>query len=468
MKVMIIGAGKLGYKLAEAMLNEEIDVTLMDSNPKVIERVNDHLDVLTVNANGLEVEILRELNIENYDLLLASTSSDETNTIICTLAKKLGCIKTIARIRNPEYIKQLDFIKHEMGIDHIVNPDFATANEIARYLLKSYNFYSGNFAKGKVQMVDLNINNIKEFIGKKVMELDNIQGMLIVAISRNGSIIIPDGSTELLRDDIIYLMGENKIINNWENKYRHNTNKRHVKRVMIFGGGKIGYYLAKQLTESNINVAIVEQDRERCKYLSSNLNNTLIIHGDGTDMNLLEEEDLLSMDAFVGATGYDEQNILMCLMAKQSHVNKVIAKISRPSYSHIIDKLGIDLALNPVNITISDILKFIRGGKVVSVSLLLGEEAEVTEVIVGENLPVVGKKISELELPKGMIIGSVVHKGKVIIPNGDTIINARDRLIIFCLTENIHSIDMFLKPNKGGILSELWNGNQGIRKYIKP
>ncbi|WP_300382123.1 Trk system potassium transporter TrkA [Clostridium sp.] len=471
MKVMIVGAGKLGCKLAGAMLNENIDVTLMDSNSKVIERINDHLDVLTVNANGLEVEILRELNIETYDLLLASTSSDETNTIICTLAKKLGCIKTIARIRSPEYTKQLDFIKNEMGIDHIVNPDLATASEITRYLLKRYNFYSGNFAKGRVQMIDLNINSInnsKEFIGQKVMELDNIQGLLIVAISRNGNIIIPDGSTELVKDDIIYLMGESKIINNWENKYRPNFNKRHIKRIMIFGGGKIGYYLSKQLNESNINVVIVEQDRERCKYLTTNLSNALIIHGDGTDMNLLQEEDLPLMDAFVGATGYDEQNILMCLMAKQYNVNKVITKISRPSYSHVIDKLGIDLALNPVNITVSEILKFIRGGKVVSVSLLLGEEAEVTEVIVGDNLPVVGKKIAELGLPRGIIIGSVVHKGKVIIPNGNTVINSRDRLIIFCLTQNIPAIDMFLKEGKGGILNELWHGNQGIRKYIKP
>lgn len=457
MKVMIVGAGKLGYKLAEAMINEDIDVTLIDSNSKVIERINDHLDVLTVNANGLEVETLKELNIETYDLLLASTSSDETNTIICTLAKKLGCVKTIARIRNPEYTEQLDFIKNEMGIDHIVNPDLAIATEISRSLLKRYNFCSGNFAKGKVQMVDLNINNIKEFIGKKVMELDNINGMLIVAISRNGNIIIPDGSTELIKDDIIYVIGESRIVNSWENKYRPNINKRHIKRVMILGGGKIGHYLAKQLIESNVSVVIVEEDRERCQYLTNKLDNSLIIHGDGTDINLLEEEELSLMDAFVGATGYDEQNILMCLMAKQANVNKVIAKISRPSYSHVIDKLGIDLALNPVNITVSDILKFIRGGKVVSVSLLLGEEAEVIEVIVDEKLPVVGKKVSELGLPKGIIIGALVHKGKVIIPNGNTIINGRDRLIIFCLTENIPLVDMFLKANKGGVLSGLWN-----------
>lgn len=468
MKVMIIGAGKLGYKLAEAMINGDIDVTLVDSNFKVIERINDHLDVLTVNANGLEVEILKELNIDTYDLLIASTGSDETNTIICTLAKKLGCMRTIARMRNPEYTEQLDFIKNEMGIDHIVNPDLATANEIVRYLLKSYNFYSGDFAKGKVQMIDVSINNIKDFIGKKIMEIEDMQGLLITAILRDGDIIIPNGSTELLEDDMIYIIGKSKNINNLGERFKLNVEKRYIKRVMILGGGKIGYYLAKQLIESNIKVTIVEQDRERCHYLTEKLNNALIIHGDGTDINLLEEEDLFLMDAFIGATGYDEQNILMSLMAKQIGVNKIIAKISRPSYAHLIDKLGIDVALNPINITASDILKFIRGGKVVSVSLLLGGEAEVTEVIVGENLPIVGKQILELGLPKGIIIGAVVHEDKVIIPNGKTVIHANDRLIIFCLTSDVPALEVFLKPNKGGVFNELWNRNQGIRKLINP
>lgn len=468
MKVMIIGAGKLGYKLAEAMINGEIDVTLVDSNSKVIERINDHLDVLTVNANGLEVEILRELNIETYDLLIAATSSDETNTIICTLAKKLGCMRTIARIRNPEYTEQLDFIKNEMGIDHIVNPDSATANEIVRYLLKSYNFYSGNFAKGKVQMVDFNINHMKSLIGKKIMEIDDMEGLLIAAISRDGKIIIPNGSTELIEDDVIYIIGKSKNINDLGARFKLNVEKKYIKRAMILGGGKIGYYLAKQLIASNINVTIVEQNRERCKYLTEKLKNALVIHGDGTDINLLEEEDLLLMDAFIGATGYDEQNLLMSLVAKQAGVNKVIAKISRPSYTHLIDKLGIDVALNPINITASDILKYIRGGRVVSVSLLLGGQAEVTEVIVGEGLPVVGKQVSELELPKGIIIGAIVHEGTVIIPNGKTFIYENDRLIIFCLIPDVPSLDVFLKSNKGGVFSELWNRNQGIRKLINP
>lgn len=457
MKVMIVGIGKLGYKLAEAMISEGIDVTLIDSNPKVIERINDHLDVLTINANGLEVGILKELNIEEYDLLIAATSSDETNTIICTLAKKLGCKKTIARMRNPEYTEQLDFIKNELGIDLIVNPDLAIANEISRYLLKKYSFYTGDFAKGKVQMLDLNVNFLPGFVGSRIMDLKSMNGILIAAITRNGDVIIPNGSTELMEDDIIHFIGDTKSINSLADKYRLNTNRKQIKRAMIFGGGKLGYYLAQKLTEANINVVIIEEDRERCKYLSNNLDDVLVIHGDGTDINILDEEELASMDAFIGATGFDEQNILMCLMAKQANVNKVIAKISRPSYSSLIDKFGIDAALNPVNITVSNILKFIRGGKVVSVSLLLGEQAEVTEVIIDESLDIVGKKVSELGLPKGIIIGAAVQKGKVVIPNGNTIINAKDRLIIFCLTEDTVAMDMFFKPKKGGKLSELWN-----------
>lgn len=459
MKVMIVGVGKLGYKLAESMINEDIDVTLVDSSTKVIERLNDYLDVLTVNANGVEVSILKELNIETYDLLIAATSSDETNTIICSLAKKLGCKKTIARMRNPEYTKQIEFIKNEMGIDHIVNPDLETAGKIGRYILKCYNFYSGNFAKGKVQMVDFNVNNMSGFVGKRVKDLDGMGEALIAAISRDGETIIPDGSTELRTDDIVYIIGKSKSINGLANRFKFGQNKKQTKKVMILGGGKIGYYLAEKLTEANVNVTIIEKDRERCKYLIEKLNTALVIRGDGTDFNLLEEESLSEMDAFIGATGYDEQNILMCLMAKQANVNKVIAKISRPNYINAIDKLDIDVAINPVNIITSDILKFIRGGRVVSVSLLLGDQAEVVEVIVSEGLSIVGKKISDLNLPRGLIIGSVVHDGKVIIPNGDTVINANDRIIIFCLTQNIQEMNKFLRPRKGDIFSELWHRN---------
>ena len=464
MRVIIIGAGKLGYKLAESMLNGNIHVTIVDTNAKVLERINDHLDVLTVRASGVQVDVLKELKVEAYDLLIAVTDSDETNIVICSLAKKLGCPKTVARIRNPEYAEQLDFIKAEMGIDHVVNPELATANEMARYLLKNFAFHSGDFAKGKVCMLDFKISNLPSFVGKTLSELEDMDGLIITAISRAGEVFIPHGGIELHDKDIIYVMGKRDSINRLAEKSQGSQDRRYIKKAMILGGGKIGFYLAQKLISQGINVKIIEQDRERCKYLSEKLMDTLVIYGDGTDINLLEEEDMSSMDAFISVTGYDEENLLMAVTAKQSGVKKVIAKVSRASYVQIIDKLGIDVALNPVNITASDILKFIRGGRVVSVSLLLGNQAEVTEIIATDNKDIVEKPLSKLGLPKGIIIGAIVHQGKVIIPNGDSVIYPNDRLVIFSLLSELATLEAFFKSEKGGLFGELRSSGKGIRK----
>lgn len=465
MKVIIVGIGKLGYKLAEFMVREEIDVTVIDINQKVLDSVNENLDVLTVLANGIEISILKELNIDTYDLLVASTSSDETNTLICSLAKQLGCTQTIARIRNPEYMKQLDFIKDKMGIDHIINPDLATAHSIEKYLLKNYSFYSGDFAKGKVQMIDFNIENIDELVGKKIMELKNFEDILITAISRDGDIIIPDGSTVLESKDMIHVIGKSQDIIDLNKRFSKDINRKRIKEVMILGGSNIGYYLAKKLSESNISVTIIEQNKKRCEELTEKLNDVLVIHGDGTNINLLEEEQLSLMDAFVGVTGYDEANLLMGLMAKQAGVPKTISKISRENYTKIIDRLGIDAALNPVYITASNILKIIRGGKIVSVSMLIGGDGEVTEIIIGKDLPVIGKTLNELKLPKGIIIGAKVRGNKVIIPKGNSVLKAGDRIVIFSLAKDLPKLKMFFKASKGGLLSELWNRNKGIGKH---
>jgi len=466
MKVMIVGAGKLGYKLAEAMLNADVNVTIIEKNTEKLERINDHLDVLTVAANGIEIEILKELDIKTYDLLVATTGSDETNTIICSLAKKLGCKKTVARIRNPEYMHQLDFIKMEMGIDQIINPDLDTANEIIRYLLQSYTLSTEDFARGRVLIVDFSIKNMSEFTDKKIMELENMEDLLIIAIVRDGNIIVPHGNTKLHEEDKIHILGSRESINRLSEKLHFNMEKGKPQRVMIFGGSKIGYYLAKKLADLHIKVSIVEQNEARCRYLSETLDNVLVIQGDGTDMNLLEEEGLDLMDAFIGATDYDEANLLMSLMAKQAGVGKTIAKISRSSYVQIIDKLEMGVALNPTDIAASNILKIIRGGKVVSVSLLLGGKAEVTEIIADRELPIIGKPLSEVGIPKGIIIGAVVHKGKVIIPNGNTVIHHNDRMVIFSVASNAASLELFTKPKGRSLLNELWNSKKNTRDYI--
>ncbi len=465
MKVIIVGAGKLGQKLAESLVAENIDVILIDSNTNLIDKINENLDVLTVAASGVDINTLKEVDIKSCDLLVACTKEDETNTVICLLAKKLGCKKTIARIRNPEYMEQLDFVKTELGIDYIINPELETAKVIEKYLLKNFSFYTGDFAKGKVTMLDFNIGHNEGFVGKKIESLRDFDDFLITAVSRGGEIIIPDGSTQLIKNDIIHVIGKSTDIERLDAKFQEEIGimRKQIERVMILGGGKVSFYLAKQLSQSDISVTILEEDKARCEVLDEKLDNVLIIHGDGTDIHLLEEENLKFMDAFIGLTGYDEQNLLMALMAKQAGVSRVVAKISRENYIKIIDKLDIDAAFNPVYITASNILKYIRGGKVISVSLLLGGDGEVTEIIVGENLSFTGKPLAELNLPKGIIIGAIVRNGDVIIPKGNSIIYPGDRIIVFSLTKDLPTLKMFMKSGKGGIFGELRNRVKGTR-----
>ena len=460
MKALIVGAGKLGSKLAESMVAEDIDVTVIDNNSNKIDRLNEQIDCLTIIANGIDIKVLKEIGIETYDYLIACTDNDDTNTLICTLAKKLGCHSTIARIRTPEYSDQLDFIKREMGIDVVVNPDLATANAIETYLLKSYSFYSGDFADGRIQMVDFNIGTADEFEGKKLKELENFKGLLITSISRDGEIIIPNGDTELLPWDTIYVIGKSNDISKLGNILKDNASNRKVERVMIMGGSNTTLYLAKSLQELGIHVTIVEIDINRCQELTEVLDDALIIHGDGTDIHLLEEEKLNTMDAFIGLSGFDEENLLMSLMAKHMGVPKAIGKISRPNYNKIIDRLSIDAAFNPVFITASSILKIIRGGKVISVSLLIGGKGEVTELIVGKDTPIINKSLEELKLPPGFIIGAMVHKNEVIIPNGKSVIHEGDRIIVFCLTDDLPTLRSLIRPSKGNIFKDILHRNK--------
>lgn len=464
MKVLIVGAGKLGYKLANAISGKDVQVTIMDTDSEVLEKIVDHVDALVVKASGLQVDALKEIEIDTYDLIIAVTDSDEANIVICIFAKKLGCKKAIARIRNPEYAKSRDFVKSAMDIDYIINPELAIAKVIIRYLLKSYSFYSEDFAEGRIIMADLPASTLSGFTDKQIKDLEGMEGLLIAAISRNNEIIIPNGSTYIYKNDILYIIGRCENIDFMLKKNKAVTPLKSVKKVMILGGGKIGYYLGERLARQGILVKIIEQDKDRCQYLSENLDNVLVICGDGSDVDLLMDEGISSMDAFIGVTGFDEENLLMTLFAKQAGVKKVIAKVSKPSYAQLVERLGVDIALSPIDITAGEILKFIRGGKVMSVSLLLGGQAEVVEILADSEMPVVGKQIVELGLPKGIIIGAVLHEGEVIIPHGSTIIYPGDRFVVFCLSSQIHVLENFLKPSKGGFFHGLWNHNKGSGK----
>lgn len=433
MKALVVGAGKLGYRLAASLLDEDYEVTVVDNNEDVIENISNSLDVFSICANALDFGVLEELDISLYDYVVATTTNDEANVIVCTISKKLGAKYAIARVRDPEYRKHLDFISEELEIDKIINPDNATARSIVKYLMKRYQLYSDEFAGGKVSLVEFNIGNDPNFINKKIMDIQNINNLLIAAISRNGEAIIPNGRTVLEENDVIILAGKSEKIEVFDKDHTGINRTRSLRSTMILGGGKTGLYLAMLLLKENIEVTIVEINKGRCLELKEMVPDANIINGDGTDIAILEEEMVHTYDSFVAATGIDEANLLMSLVAKQSGIYKSVAKISRTNYDKVLDKLDIDAVFNTSYITAAEMLKEIRGKSSLALHLLLNGQVECVELMIKEKQLVCGKALENLSLPEGILIIAIIRDNKMIVPNGKTVLESGDRIILFSM-----------------------------------
>jgi trk system potassium uptake protein TrkA len=454
MKIAIAGAGKLGLKIAESLLVGDHSVTIIDKNEEVMQKLTSHMDILTVNANAKQISVLEELKIGTYDYFLAATDRDEKNMVIASFAKKLGCSKVIARVRDPEHMNQIDFIKETMGIDYIVNPDLAITVEIYKYLVEKYTLSNGIFSSGKVSLLEFPANKMPQIIGVSMFNIGQIlPNMLMVAISRNGKVIIPHGETTIQAGDGLYIIGQRLPIQKLSSKVHEKGKYTNLQRVMIIGGGKTGLYLSKKLAEFGVSVKIIEKDKSRCHYLSAHLDDVMILHGDATDINLLEEENLNDMDAVVTATGFDEENLLLALMAKQHEIEDVIAKVSRQSYATLIEKMGIDMALNPLDITAASILRFIQGSKRIISSQLIQGQAEIMEIIADKQMSLINIPLKSLKLPEGVIIAAI-HRGmEVIIPTGETKIQEDDKVIILCLLSELSDLEKLLSNNRINFLS---------------
>ena len=450
MKVAIVGAGKLGIKVASTLLGGDHDITVIDERETILNKISQQMDVMTVNGNGLNITLLKDCGIEDSDFLLASTGSDEKNILISSFAKRLGCSRVIARIRDPEHMKQVDFIRENMGIDYVVNPDLSITNEIYKYLVEKYTLTNGIFSSGKVSLVQFKVKRMKKLAGLSMVEARKIlPNMLIVAISREGKIIIPHGQTIIDQDDTLYLIGERSEISELHKKVHEKGKYTNLQKVMIVGGGKTGYYLASMLSEFGIAVKVIEKDKDRCYYLSTHLDDVMILHGDATDTSLLEEENMAEMDAFVTATGLDEENLLLALMAKQKGVEDVISKVSRQSYKDLIERMGIDMALNPLDIVASIILRYIQGSKRIIASLLIQGQAEIIEIIASEEMQLTGLTLNDLELPDGVLIAAIHRGNSIIIPDGNTIIQSGDKVTLFCLLSDIAELETLFKAKRG-------------------
>lgn len=450
MKVAIVGAGKLGVKVATTLLGGDHDLTVIDEREEVLSKISQQMDLMPVHGSGLDTGLLRECGIESFDFLLASTGSDEKNIIIASFAKKLGCTKVIARIRDPEHMKQVDFIKENMDIDYVVNPDLSITNEIYKYLVEKYTLTNGIFSSGKVALVQFKVKKMRKLAGLSMVDARKIlPNMLIVAISREGKIIIPHGQTTIDYDDTLYLIGEKSEITELHKKVHEKGKYTNLQKVMIIGGGKTGFYLADKLSEFGIAVKVIEKDKDRCYYLSTHLDDVMILHGDATDTNLLEEENIGEMNAFVTATGLDEENLLLALMAKQRGIEDVISKVSRQSYKDLIEKMGVDMALNPLDIIASIILRYVQGSKRIVSSLLIQGQAEIIEVAAAEGMKLTGTPLSDLDLPDGVLIAAIHRGNSVIIPDGNTIIEEDDKVTMFCLLTDIAELESLFRYRKG-------------------
>lgn len=451
MKIAIVGAGKLGIKITEALLGGDHSVTIIDKNEALLQKLSSQMDLLTVPGNAKQISLLESIGIHTYDYLISATNSDEKNIVICSFAKRLGCKKVIARVRDPEHMNQLDFVKESMNIDYIVNPDLSITLEIYKFLVEKYTLSNGIFSSGKISLIEFSTDKMTEIIGKTVEFVNESLGNIhVVSISRNGKVIIPKKNMEIMKEDSLYVVGEKNPILRL-NAHVHEKGKyTNLQKVMILGGGKTGLYLAQKLSEFGIAVKIIEKEKARCQYLSNHLDDVLILHGDATDMSLLEEENINEMDAVVTATGFDEENLLLALMAKKHGIADVIAKVSRESYATLIESMGIDMALNPLDMTASNILRFIQGSKRVISSQLIQGQAEMIEIIADDHMKITNKPIEHIGLPDGIIVAAIHRGADVIIPSEDTEIQKDDKVIIICLLSEVPELEKFLRPGKTG------------------
>ncbi len=446
MKIVVVGAGKLGLAITEVLLGSGYDITLIDRDEAIIQKVGNRYDILTVNANAKRVDVLSELEIWTYDLLIAATDKDERNMVICNFAKELGCPRVIARVRSPEHVEQLDFAMKAQKIDYIVNPDMACASEIYKYLTEKYSLKDGLFSAGDVSILEFNANRIPPLIDLQLKDLPGVlNNILIAAVSRNGKIIVPNGNTLLQADDTLYVIGQNKRINEISKKVRDQRVYSELSSVMIAGGGGTGYFLAKKLADFGVAVKLIEIDRERCEWLSARLDGVLILHGDATDMNLLQDEDIADMDAFVAVTGFDEENLLLSLTAKQMNIKDVVAKVSRNSYAPLMETLGVSMIINPVDMCASNILRHIQKDDIIIFSQIIQGQAEFIEVWAEEGMPLTEDTLLNIDIPEGVLIAAIQRGNEFIIPKGSTKVAAGDRVIILSLLSSVPHLQSLIK-----------------------
>jgi len=437
LSIIIVGCGKVGHTLTEHLVSEGHDITIIDTDERVIQDTAELFDVMGIRGNGASLSVLEEAGIKQADLIIAVTGSDELNLLCCTIAKKAGGeIGAIARVRNPDYAEELPYLRNQLGLSMIINPELEAAREIARMLSRPQALTVSRFAKGHAELVRFKIARGSVLDGKRIMDLDSIFrfGYLVCAVERGGEVSIPSGPFVLHEGDDITIISSSRDGHRvFESLGMHS---HAVSSCMIIGGGKSSYYLARQLINQKVDVKIIEQSRERCEELSTLLPEAVVICGDGGDEALLREEGIDSTEAFVALTGLDEENILLTLYAKQMPGLKTITKVNRITFSDVISSLDLGSVVYPKYITSETIIAYVRarrntiGNNVEALYHMFDRRVEVLEFHVDKESPVVGVPLMNLKLKENLRVACISRKGKVIFPRGQDQIEPGDGVII--------------------------------------
>lgn len=434
MRVIIIGAGEVGAELAAKLSKEDNDVTVIDKSSASLDRLTD-LDILTVQGNGASLEVLESAGIRNTDLLIAVTQVDEINIMACLLGKNNGAKRTIARIRHSAYGSEYRSLTDErLGIDITINPEQVAANEIVKVVKSVHASEIEFFCKGRVQMLGMRLGPESSLVGKKLKDLKLGDNTLIGTINRGNEFIIPRGIDILESGDHIYLL----TLTGRHFPYERISGKdiQRAQKIMVMGAGKVGRHVVRMLGRSRgIEVKLIDNNLDKCKEVADVLPAALVLHGSGTDLDFLRQEDIDATDVFIAVSGNDEANILSALLAKKLGVKKTIVEINRPDYAMVVDTLDIDTAIRPRYLTAGRILKLVRKGSIVSVMILGEDQAEIIEINVGEDAPAAGKTLQEIKVPPGILVGAIVRGDKAIIPGGNDYIARRDKVVLICLPE---------------------------------
>ena len=451
MKTVIIGDGKVGYKLAKQLSAENYDVIMIDSNEKKLRAAIDRLDIFCVTGDGGSVAVQKEADVPHADLVIACTSTDECNMLSCLIARRLGARHTIARVRNPIYYQQIDILKEDLHLSMAVNPELAVAGEIVRLLLFPDASKVDTFVKGRVELIELPLLEKSCLIGLSLADMYNrfqIK-LLVCAVERGEEVFIPDGDYVLRAGDRLHIAASHMEIELFFKLLGQRKEK--IKKVIICGGGRVSYYLSTQLCKIGMQVKIIEIDEKKCENLCELLPKATVINGDATDHDLLIEEGIQDADALIALTGMDEENIIMSLFAKSQGVSKIIVKVNEDRRARMIQEFGIDSIVSAKAATADAILSYVRARRnsqgsanVETMYQLVDGKVEALEFIVKSQTNYTGIPLKDLSLKVNNLIACIARKRKIIIPNGDDCIQVGDSVIIITMEKHIQDIQDIL------------------------